>query len=137
MSAGIPGPWMKRVRSSGRWFTRTVTIEPWFLYQARSSEQLNQIFRDRQFPVFAPTERRWRGRQVRASVVEKLRAAWVRQAPSGFFDSAQRSAVSRDRSMRRSARDDVFLWRVGDAKNSVFSHFYCLPDKLALVGTAS
>src|ERR1700733_986064 len=45
------------------------------------------------------------------------------------------SAVSRDKSVRRSAQDDDFVasWR---ARNSVFSDFYCLPNKLALMGRA-
>jgi hypothetical protein len=42
-------------------------------------------------------------------VVEKLRAAWVKQAPSGSFDSAPSSAVSRDKSVPRSAQDDEFV----------------------------
>jgi hypothetical protein len=40
----------------------------------------------------------------RASVVEKLRAAWARQAAPGSFDSAPSSTVSRDRSVTRSAQ---------------------------------
>jgi hypothetical protein len=59
--------------------------------------------------VLGPRERPWRVRQVRASVVEKLRAAWVRSAPPGSFDSAPSSAVSRDKSVRRSAQDDDFV----------------------------
>jgi hypothetical protein len=51
-------------------------------------------------------------RQVRASVVEKVRAAWVRQAPSGSFDCAPPGAASRDKSVRRSAQDDVFVVRM-------------------------
>ena len=64
--------------------------------------------------VVGPRERWWRARRVRASVVEKLRTARVRQAPSGSFDSAPPSAVSRHKSVRRSAQDDVF---VGVLKN--------------------
>jgi hypothetical protein len=48
-------------------------------------------------------------RQLRASVVEKLRAAGLRPAPSGSLDSAPSSAVSRDKSVRRSAQDDDFV----------------------------
>ncbi len=44
------------------------------------------------------------GNLAMALVVEKLRAAWVRQAPSGSFDSAPSSAVSSDRSVMRSAQ---------------------------------
>jgi hypothetical protein len=40
--------------------------------------------------------------------LKSLRAAWVRQAPPGSFDSAPPSAVSRDKSVRRFAQDDVF-----------------------------
>jgi hypothetical protein len=43
------------------------------------------------------------------SVVEKLRTAWVRQAQPGSFDSAPPKAVSRDKSVRRSAQDDDFV----------------------------
>jgi hypothetical protein len=42
-------------------------------------------------------------------VVEKPGAAWVKQAPSGSFDSAPSGALSPDKSMRRSAQDDVFV----------------------------
>jgi hypothetical protein len=59
-----------------------------------------------------------------ASVVEKLRAAWVHKAPPGSFDSAPPSAVSRDQSVRRSAQDDDFAGVL--AKN--------IADKLALMG---
>ena len=64
--------------------------------------------------VVGSREGSWRARQVRASVVEKLRTARVRQAASGSFDSAPPSAVSRHKSVRRSAQDDVF---VGVLKN--------------------
>jgi hypothetical protein len=60
----------------------------------------------------------------RASVVEKLRTAWVRKAPSGSFDSAPPSAAPRDKSVRRSAQDDGF---VGVLKKDI-------PNKLALMG---
>jgi hypothetical protein len=43
-----------------------------------------------------------------APVSEKLRAAWVSEAPPGSFDSAPESAVSGDKSVRRSAQDDGF-----------------------------
>jgi hypothetical protein len=38
------------------------------------------------------------------AVVEKLQAAWVRQAPPGSFDCALSSAVLGDKSVRRSAQ---------------------------------
>jgi hypothetical protein len=49
----------------------------------------------------------------RTSVVEKLRTAWVKKDPPGSFDCAPSSAMSRDKSVRRSAQDDVFVvsWR--------------------------
>jgi len=43
------------------------------------------------------------------------------------------SAVSGDRSVRRSAQDDVFVVSLEMQKNSIFSDFNCLPDKLALM----
>jgi hypothetical protein len=54
-----------------------------------------------------------------------------------FFNTPTKtpsSAVSRDKSVRRSAQDDVFVvgWR---AKNSVFSDFYCLPKQVSAYGT--
>jgi hypothetical protein len=54
-------------------------------------------------------EKPWRVRQVRASVVERVRTAWVGQAPWGSFDSAPPSAVSHDSSVRRFAQDDDFV----------------------------
>jgi len=84
--------------------------------------------------VLGPRERPWRVRPVRASVVEKLRAAWVRLASSGSFDPAPPSAVSRDQSVRRSAQDDVFVvsWRCKKPASSRIS-IVC-QNKLALTG---
>jgi hypothetical protein len=45
---------------------------------------------------------------VRASVVQKLSAAWVTQVPPRSFDSAPSMAVWCDKSVRRSAQDDGF-----------------------------
>ena len=50
-----------------------------------------------------------KNRSGAGSVVEKLRTAWVRQAPPGSFGSAPPSTLSRDESVWRSAQDDD-LW---------------------------
>ena len=55
------------------------------------------------------------------SVVEKLRAVSVRQAPPGSFDSALPSAVSRDKSVTRSAQDDGFVGGVEKRPEQVSS----------------
>jgi hypothetical protein len=65
-------------------------------------------------------------------VVEKLRAAWVRQARRGslgysrdrLFDSAPPGVLSRDKTVRRSAQDDDF---VGVSTKNIL-------NKLALMG---
>jgi hypothetical protein len=43
------------------------------------------------------------------------------------------SAVASDKYVRRSAQDDVFCGGLEMQKTSVFSDFYCLPNKLALM----
>jgi hypothetical protein len=45
----------------------------------------------------------------RTSVVEKLRAAWVKMSTAGVLRLRATSAVSRDKSVRRSAQDDDFV----------------------------
>jgi len=59
--------------------------------------------------VLGPRERPWRARPVRASVVEKLPAAWAQISILGVLRLRATSAVSRDRSVRRSAQDDDFV----------------------------
>jgi hypothetical protein len=78
------------------------------------------------FLVSAPGKDR--GASARSGlVVEKPGAAWVKQAPSGSFDSAPSGAVAPDKSMRRCARDDVFVGVL--MKN--------IPGRLTLMGLPS
>jgi hypothetical protein len=57
-------------------------------------------------------------------VVEKLRVAWIKIRTAGVLRLRATTAVSRDKSIRRSAQDDDF---VGGVRKNI-------PDKLALMG---
>jgi hypothetical protein len=71
-------------------------VLPMLFETFQSPNPENRIFR--QYALdghgLGPRQRPWRVRQVRASVVEKLRAASGKTSTSGSFDSAPSSAVS-------------------------------------------
>ena len=70
------------------------------VFQPRSREQDSAVL------AVSFRERPWRARLVRASVVEKARAAMGEMGSDEVLRLRATSAVSRDQSVRRFAQDD-------------------------------